>query len=342
MTRLLAPLLLALCGAAPVHAQSSPPSTLHIGAMQSRGYVVGGRIQAGGLQRFSGDSTWTHLGWNTPRIVGIAVDPVRPDTMYLASGNGVLRTYDAGASWRITTDWRVTEVQDVAVDPHDTAHVYLASAYGVWRSDDHADSWTQANVGLPPPGNTYTETVEVDRSRAGRIIVGTQDGLYVSTDGARSWRRTGGAGLEILDLNQSVSDPTRWIAATQGHGILRSSDGGETWRPGPRDLAQKTVHAVAIDPRDATRMVAVGWDTGVLLTENGGRSWRRRGDRLPTQRFYEAIFDANIPGRLWVATLEEGVFTTDDAGRTWQPHGFGGSMVFDMFFVPPHSSRSAH
>jgi photosystem II stability/assembly factor-like uncharacterized protein len=335
-------LALALCAASglPVRAQPAPPATLYIGGIQSQGYVVGGALKGSGLQRYDGGSTWTHLGWNTPRVVGVAVDPARPDTVYLASGNGVLRTYDAGRSWRVTTDWRVTEVQDVAVDPHDPAHVYLASGYGVWRSEDHGDTWAEANAGLPPPGNTYTETIEADHVRPGRLLVGTQDGVYVSSDGARSWRRVGGAGLEVLDLNQSASEPDRWIAATQGHGLLLSSDNGETWRPGPRALARHTVHAVAIDPFDADRMAAVGWDTGVYLSENGGRSWRRRGDSLPTDRFYEAVYDANVPGRLWVATLEEGVFTTDDQGRTWRPQGLDGTLVFDMFFAPPSASAA--
>ena len=343
MTRLLARPALALAlwaaaGGPAAQAQpgpSAPRATLYIGGIQSQGYVVGGALRASGLQRYDGGTTWTHLGWNTPRVVGVAVDPARPDTMYLASGNGVLRTYDGGQSWRVTTDWRVTEVQDVAVDPRQPAHVYLACGYGVWRSEDHGDTWTEANAGLPPPGNTYTETIEADRTRPGRLLVGTEDGVYVSTDGARSWRRTGGAGLEILDLNQSHSEPDRWVAAAQSHGLLLSRDGGETWQAGPRALADKTVHAVAIDPFDADRMAAVGWGTGVYLTENGGRSWRRRGASLPTDRFYEAVFDANEPGRLWVATLEEGVFTTSDRGRTWQPQGLDGTLIFDMVFVHP-------
>lgn len=339
---------LASCASAPPAAaqrtspQPARPTSLYIGAIQSRGYFVGAPLQSSGLHRYDagtggpapGGASWTAVGWNTPRISGIAVDPARPDTMYLASGNGVLRTFDGGASWRLVTDWRVTEVQDVAVDRTQPAHVVMASAYGVWRSEDFGDTWTEANAGLPPPGNTYTETIEADRARSGRLVVGTEDGVYVSTDGARSWRRTSGAGLEVLDLNQSPTEPERWAASTQGHGLLLSRDGGETWTPGPRALAEKTVHAVAFDPFDADRMAAVGWDTGVYLTTNGGRSWRRRGDALPTARFYEAVFDANVRGRLWVATLEEGVFTTDDDGRTWQPRGLGGSLVFDMAFVP--------
>ena len=312
---------------------------LWAGLIQSKGYTVGSELVASGLQRFDGDSTWTHLGWNTPRIVGITVDPAHPDTMYLASGNGILRTFDGGAQWRITTDWRITEVQDVSLDPHASDHVYLASAYGVWRTEDGGETWVESNDGLLPPGNDYTQTIEVDHTQMGRVLVGTEDGVYASTDGAKSWHRVGGEGLEILDLQQSRTDPDEWIAAAYQHGILLSRDGGRTWAPGPAALAENSVHGVAIDPTDADRMAAVGWGTGVVVTEDGGRTWARRGDTLPTDNFYETVFDANEPGRLWAATLEEGVYYSDDMGRTWTSAGMYGTIVFDMLFVyPPATS----
>lgn len=313
---------------------------LYAGLIKSKGYVVGSELMSSGLHRLSGDSTWAHVGWNTPRISGITYDPARPDTMYLAAGNGIHRTYDGGASWRLTTDWRITEVQDVSLDPHAPDHVYLASAYGVWRTEDGGASWTEANDGLLPPGRTYTQTIEVDRAQRGRVLVGTEDGVYASTDGAASWHRVGGAGLEVLDLQQSRTEPDAWIAATYRNGLLLSSDGGRTWRAGPDALAEHSVHAVAIDPTDADRMAAVGWGTGVYVTEDGGRTWTRRGGTLPVDDFYETVFDANVPGRLWAATLEEGMYFSDDLGQTWTSAGLGGTLVFDMAFVYPASSST--
>ena len=264
---------------------------------------------------------------------------MHPDTLYLASGNGVLRTYDGGDSWRVTTDWRITEVQDVSLDPGAADHVYLASAYGVWRTEDGGETWTESNHGLLPPGREYTQTIEVDRSQAGRVLVGTENGVYESTDGARSWRHAGGEGLEILDLQQSRSDPNVWVAGAFRGGALVSRDGGRTWTPASEALADHSIHALSIDPINAERMVAVGWDTGVAVTDDGGRTWAMRGDALPVDDFYEVIFDANVPGRIWAATLEEGVYTSDDLGRTWDLAGLYGTLVFDMLYVYPASSR---
>jgi len=317
---------------------SPEPARLWAGMIQSKGYVVGSALTQSGLIQFERDSSWTHYGWNTPRIVGLTYDPARPQTMFVASGNGVLRTRDGGASWRLTTDWRITEVQDISLDPHAPDHVYLASAYGVWRTEDGGETWVESNDGLLPPGDHYTQTIEVDHTRQGRILVGTEGGVYESTDGARSWHHVGGdPEVEILDLQQSRSDPDVWIAATYRHGLILSRDGGRTWTDGPASIASQSVHGVAIDPTDARRMAAVGWGTGVVVTEDGGRTWARRGATLPTDNFYEAVFDANVPGRLWVATLEEGVYHSDDLGQTWTSAGLYGTLVFDMAYVYPAS-----
>lgn len=340
--------ILLLLAVWPVSAQVEPDSAkadsaggktgkavLYASLIRSKGYVVGTELVASGLHRHDGDSAWTPVGWNNPRVNGIAYDPAHPDTMFVAAGNGALRTYDGGQSWRITTDWRITEVQDVALDPHAPQHVYLATAYSVWRSRDQGETWQEAAEGLPPEGRNYTETIEVDRTTQGRVLVGTTDGVYLSTDGAETWQQAGGAGLEVLDLQQSPTDPERWIAATYQHGLLLSYNNGTTWTSGPDALADRSIHGVAFDPFDADRMVAVGWETGVQITEDGGETWVRRGDTLPEDRFYEAIFDANVPGRIWAATLEAGVYYSDDLGRTWTSAGLDGTLVFDMLFVYP-------
>lgn len=313
-------------------------ATLYATAIQSKGYVAGAKLTGSGLIRRDNDSTWTHLGHNNPRVIALTYDPAHPDTMFIAGGNGVLRTYDGGGSWRITTDWRVTEVRDVALDPNAPQHVYTSTPYGVWRSVDLGKTWIESNTGIPV-GKTYTEALEVDRTQAHRVLAGTNDGVYLSTNGAQSWARAGGAGFEILDLQQSRGNPHTWLAATYQNGILLSTDNGKTWAAsGPRDLADKSVHGVAINPFNPHDMAVAGWDTGVYVSENGGHSWQQRGQQLPTKHFYEIIYDANVEGRLWAATLEEGLYYSDDQGRTWMLGGLNGTLVFDMLFVYPPSN----
>ncbi|HMB91432.1 MAG TPA: YCF48-related protein [Rhodothermales bacterium] len=305
-------------------------AVLYAGLIKSKGYVVGSPLSASGLHRYDGDTTWTHIGWNHPRISAVAADPTDSDVLYLAAGNGVLRSRDGGESWVITTDWRVTELQGIAVDPNAPDHVYMSSAYGVWRTEDGGETWTESNEGF---AEKYTQKVLVDRTQTGRLLAATDGGVYVSENGAKSWSLAGAEGSHINDIQQGESDPNNWLAATRDEGVLLSSDNGKTWRFAKGNIGKTTMHAVAIDPFDAQNMAAVGWKTGVYVSTNGGKSWKQHQKGLPIPDFYEVVFDANVPGRLWAATLEEGIFHSDDMGHSWDYAGLYGTVVFDMVFI---------
>ena len=317
--------------------EAQPRYVLHAGLIKTQGYVVGAPLASSGFHRFEGGETWTHVGWNIPRVSGLAYDPANPDVIFLACGNGGLRTRDGGQSWRITTDWRVTEAQDVAIDPNEPAHVYLATAYGVWATTDQGDTWREVTSGIK---KKYTQTVAVDRTQAGRVFAGMEGGLFLSEDRGRSWSQV--ASFEdVLDIQQSITDPQRWLAGTQNDGVLLSTDGGRSWQPARRRaIREATIYAVAIDPTDARRLAAVGWNTGVLLSTDSGRSWKRRGRKLPSPHFYEVVFDPTVSGRIWAATVEAGIFYSDDLGKNWTATGMDGTLVFDMIFIPdgPRSS----
>ncbi|HET6569066.1 MAG TPA: hypothetical protein VFG50_13960 [Rhodothermales bacterium] len=305
---------------------------LYAGLIRTQGYVVGSPLSESGLYRLTGDSTWVHVGWNNPRISAIASDPTDPDVLYLGAGNGVLRTEDGGRSWRITTDWHVTEAQDIAVDPNAPEQVYVATPYGIWRSRDHGQTWTGPAAVLPPD-RMFTQTLAIDRTRAGRLFAGTWDGLFLSEDGGASWAAVSPFDGPVLDVEQSPNAPGVWLAGAQGNGVFRSGDGGRTWQRVGGSLSDKVVYSVAMDPLNARNMAAAGWGTGVYVSTDGGETWARRGSRLPVQNVYEVLFDAVRPGRLWAATVEQGIFRSDDLGRTWQPAGMDGTLVFDMTFI---------
>ncbi len=237
---------------------------------------------------------------------------------------------DEGASWRVTTGWQITEVLDVAVDPNAPGHVVLASAYGVWRSPDRGETWTQSNDGIEPL--PFTQSIAVDRTHAGRVIVGSEHGLYLSTDGAQHWTPVGPRDVPIRSVRQSVAEPSRWLAGTQDHGVLRSTDGGATWQSASGALAEETIYAVAFDPTDPNRVAAMGFHTGCYVSTDGGRRWHRT-EGLADASVHALAFDPVQPGRIWAGTIGDGVFSSDDGGRTWAHRGLAGATVYELAFI---------
>jgi hypothetical protein len=314
--------------ALPVMAQE----TLYNAYWNSKGYVVGAKLNQSGLHRWEGDTTWTHLGWNTPRISGITIDPNNANRIFLAGGNGVIRSLDAGKTWKVVTDWRVTEVQDVDMHALNPNQVWCASAYGIWGTTDGGETWTEMNTGIAT-GMTYTQTVEADRTTKDRVFAGTWGGLYSSTNGGLNWSLVAAEGAPVLDIQQSTVLTSRWAMGTEKQGIWISNDNGISWSQVIGPSSKQTFYAVAIDPNNPDQIAAAGWDTGVWITKDGGKRWSNLTTGLPKRNIYEVIYDVNVTGRLWVATIEGGLFHTIDEGKTWVQAGLGTSTIFDMQFT---------
>jgi len=311
---------------------------LHVSVLERESFVSVGRgaDAPAGLFRHRGDAVWTHLGWGNTRNFGLDVNPADPSVIYLACGNGVLRSLDDGETWRVMTDWRMTEILDVAVDPNAPAHVYAATAYGVWRSTDRGETWQEVNRGISAPEATFTPTIAVAHERAGRILVGSEQGLYRSETGGLEWSPVGPRDLAVRALTQSAADPTLWLAGTESRGVWVSRDGGETWSS-VGETVPATIYAVAIDPNDPRRLAAAGYEGGVYLSRDGGRQWSAVG--LEDERPIHALaFSPEDKGTLWAGTLGTGVFRRTAGADAWTHAGLRGAKVWNMSFFPEASS----
>lgn len=285
-----------------------------------------------GLYRREADGNWTHFG---PRILGIgsvAAQPGNPSVLLIASADGVVRSADAGRTWRKATGWEVVDVRCIAFDPLNPTQAYAATQWGPIRSDDAGATWTPAHVGL---AKRYSQTVVADRTQSGRILIGTEDGIYLSADAARAWARVASSpATTILRLAQSGADASLWLAGTQHQGAWLSRDGGVTWTQVDSASASANLYAAALDPHDAKVMAVGGWNTGVRLSTDGGVTWADRSAGLPVKHVFVLAFDPVTRGRLWASTFEEGTYFSDDRGQTWQDGGLYGAYGFDYIFIP--------
>lgn len=297
--------------------------SLFVALNNSKGYVVGAKLQESGIFRYAGDTSWTHVGWNHPFISGMAFADQASGTIHASAGNGEMTSFDGGETWRITTGWEVTEAQHIALDKVDRDRVYLATSYGIWLSTDDGATWEQTH-------DDYTQAIVADVMTERRALAATEHGLMVSDTGGSSWNLVGPA-VPMIDVDQSDSHPLEWVAGSRYDGILRSSDGGVTWTNSLDTDSSAT--AVAIDPANHLRMAAATWGAGLFVSDDGGTSWTNRTRGLPLPHIVEVAFDGNGTGKLWAATREEGIFSSDDFGSTWQYAGMSGTMVFDMVFA---------
>jgi photosystem II stability/assembly factor-like uncharacterized protein len=194
-----------------------------------------------------------------------------------AYGNIPLWTSDdGGATWRRSSQGLPIACSHVAsvdvcpdftayaVDPFNPNHRLVASVDAfppqprVFVSEDAGASWHQETADLP-----RVFALAADPHIPGRVLAGTEGGLFVSEDGGQHWLTLGdwpdGAVIHQFARDESSGS---WYAATIAHGIYRSLDNGANWTL----LAGAPDHdnpAIAVDPRRPTALLATFRGQGV-------------------------------------------------------------------------------
>ena len=144
------------------------------------------------------------------------------------------------------------------------------------------------------------------------------------------------AGFDVRCVSADPRAEHNVYAGTQGGGVLRSDDGGRTWRPSGLD--GWVVKSLAISAPAPGRVYAGTEPACLFVSEDRGETWRELGGfrRIFSRRFWfspaERPFKAYVQGialspkdpDLIVAGIEAGaVVRSADAGRSWQDHRRG-------------------
>jgi hypothetical protein len=277
------------------------------------------------------DKGWTPYGPKIQQIASASVDPSDSRRIFLACGNGIVRSTDGGQSWRMVTDWRVSDVTAIVIDPSNGNNIYAASGWGLLRSQDGGETWENINTGID---ERFSKTIKLDPRNPRRLLAGTGEGLFESTNRGHKWKRIKDVPAgHVLRLRHGNAKSGVWLAVTEGHGAWLSHDAGKTWQQTAQAAGDANLYACAVDPHNAQNLAVGGWTVGVLTSIDGGKTWQSRREGLPSPNVLTLTYDSNDPGKLWAASFEEGTVWSQDAGATWQDGGLYGALTNDLGFL---------
>lgn len=351
-------LAITVATSAPIHAEDPPAEETPFAALEWRnvGPFRGGR---------------------STTVTGVAQHPER---FYFGStGGGVWRSDDAGTTWRNISDghFATGSVGAIAVAPSDPNVVYVGMGEapvrgvmtthgdGVYRSTDGGETWT--HIGLED--SRHIARIRVHPREPDTLWVAIQGhlygpndqrGIYKSTDGGDTWRRTlfvdedtGASDLAIDVVNPRILYAAMWQhrrrpwiveSGGPGSGLWKSTDGGETWNEATKGLPELMGKiGVAVSPVDPNRVWAIveAEAGGLFRSDDRGVSWRLINEErvLRGRAWYYMHVFADTQNADVVYVLNAPMMKSIDGGRSFAPVSTPHGDNHDLWQHPDDARR---
>jgi photosystem II stability/assembly factor-like uncharacterized protein len=268
---------------------------------------------SGGLFRTrDAGTTWLHLnpGIFVSGALALAVSPLDPNHLLLATESGVSRSRNGGRDWTI-------EAPDILVGPIfaaifdiDSERALVSGASAIFRTD--GDRWQMIRT----PAGAAPARALVSGSVRGRIYLAGWTGLYRSDDWGRTWVSVGDA-LQAEHATALLVLPGRAneVYAVAAGRFWASVDGARTWQLRNEGLPAGSVKVVGSDPSNSARMWAVAAGE-VFQTDDRGQRWHPVGKPLAESRVIARAIA--VWGQTILIATDRGVFRSVDAGERWE------------------------
>lgn len=254
---------------------------------------------------------------NDLKMVGsVAIDPRNENSILVGTAHLAWRSDNGGASWRPIQQGMIndSDVMTLTLDRREPSTVFATACTGIWRSRNAGASWTKV-LGIPSVSRR-TRAFAQDHDRPDTFYAGTTDGVYVSDDDAKTFRRTTTPGLVV---NALVSlGGGRVLAGVEGEGMLVSADFGRSWFPSNDGFRERLVRQIVPDEARNRLLALTGADgprnSALFELDRAQDLWRRI--ELPALREIRAL-GVYANGDLIVGT-DDGVFQGTSEGPPWR------------------------
>lgn len=301
--------------------------------MRGGGTTLFAATATGLFRSEDGGQQWSPAG-DTPLPLLAAVAPsarfAENGLFFAGTQTGFHRSADGGRTWRQTLSGSRVFAIAVVSGPGGEESVFVGTdADGILRSDDAGQTWAGANPGLLD----FTVLALAFSPDAARDLTGfaaTISGLYRTRNGGKSWRSVelplDEPAVQCVAISPAFSTDRLVLIGTEGEGLWRSDDGGNTWGV-VRGLPEGPIDAIAFSP--SSRRIAVATAGGVALSDDGGGTWRMTGEASPS--VLDLFFIPDGAGETLVAGLyRDGVarLAVADGGSRWLPASAGLRAIF--------------
>ena len=268
---------------------------------------------------------------------------------------GVFRSDDGGRSYVTCNEGNENLfIECIAEHPENPDLLLIGTFGGIYKSTDRGRTWSLKRTGFPPC-SPNRRTVIVSRIiwdakgtvwasvGAPRYCNMGRGELYCSVDDGETWRNVvppgamdkAWAAMDMILVGDAI------LVSTPTNGVIRSEDGGRSWRPANAGLPHLRTRRFAQSSKNPDRIYLTlrgkpgetPWNSPPMRSDDGGRSWRpcgvkglerqtgRTGARDMECSWYDRVAVApDDPDTVYLAGGSwwcKGVWKSTDGGATW-------------------------
>ncbi|MFO7895288.1 MAG: hypothetical protein R6U63_16375 [Longimicrobiales bacterium] len=293
-----------------------------------------------------------------PDIVWVGTGEANPRNS-MGVGRGVWKSIDGGRSWEAVGLEGSEHVSRILLHPTDPEVAWVAAMgpawsdgehRGVFRTRDGGETWQRVLWANPSTG---AADLVMDPTNPNKLIAsmwefrrwpwyfrsgGSGSGLHVTYDGGDTWEELGpDDGLPAGELGRTglaiaASQPNVVYALVEAerNALLRSDDGGHSWRTVNRDRGinpRPFYYAdIRVDPTNENRVYRVAGRLDV--SEDGGKSFETV---VPSRLIHGDVHDLWLSddGQTLIQGNDGGVGISYDRGDTWR---FVSNLVLAQYY----------
>lgn len=287
---------------------------------------------------------WADLDLPWVAAVSVQVDPLRPDSIYIATQSAhqrlsLFRSEDLGETWYPwhndldTSMW----ANDFEIDPVNSDIQYLCgrafmdlTRICIEKTTDAGVHWfdiTPSDLTLPS-----IKSITISPLNHDIIFICTEtNGALKSTDAGLNWEEINNGHDSKSVYKVMVDSLTGFLyLGTKYDGIFKSTDGGNSWYKISQNIYDSNCLQISTNIRDPDS-VYVATRNRIHRSIDGGESWEKVEipfpyDDISTNGILVDIYDPNYIYASYYylrGTYPGGVMRSTDGGTSWQSYSNG-------------------
>ncbi len=229
------------------------------------------------------------------------------DQVFMAAWDGIYRSIDDGIGWSEINDGiRSLDIEALTAD--DDFLYAGTSGQGMFRSGDNGASWEKINNGIDSSGGYFIQDIIITESA---LYIGTEYGLYFSTDQGITWNRNE-VPREFELAGRLARDGEVFVGFGYEGRIFVSRDMAQTWEVASTEGLPPYRGYNSVDVKGDTIVIG-SFEDNVFISENLGASWKA----IPFSMEYTFIYNLRFVDDALYAATSNGLFVTRDFGTNW-------------------------